>query len=125
VTEVEGVVLLNGSPLPKALVTFMPELDNFGAEMNSTGETDDQGRFTLTCNHKQQPGACVGTHRVLVTDLPVPPELRAAEAQGELAGYLRTLKNRPIPLDCGNYAKTPLRAEVKADQKMYQITLTR
>src|SRR5206468_6769755 len=70
VTEVSGVVLLEGQPLPQAKVEFIPELSNFGAEMNSTAITDDQGRFTLTCAYKQQSGAVVGKHHVLVSERP-------------------------------------------------------
>src|SRR5689334_22974691 len=72
--EVQGVVLLNGQPLPQAQVEFVPDLEDFGAQLNSTGVTDDQGRFTLTCMLKNEPGAVVGKHRVLVTDPPLAPE---------------------------------------------------
>jgi hypothetical protein len=127
ITEVEGRALLNGQPLPHAQVVFMPELDKYGAEMNSVGETDEQGRFRLTCAYRQQPGACVGTHRVLVTDPPAREEFRSQSQQAQEAyqKYLRSLKNRPIPPDYGNVARTPLRVEVRADQKSYEITLTR
>jgi hypothetical protein len=37
VTTVEGTVLLDGKPLPFAMVQFMPETSDFGAELNSTG----------------------------------------------------------------------------------------
>src|SRR5438105_3770282 len=48
VTEVEGVVLLNDQPLPQAQIEFVPDLKDFGAELNSTAVTDEKGRFTLT-----------------------------------------------------------------------------
>jgi hypothetical protein len=127
VTEVEGTVLLDDKPLPNAQVQFVPELSNFGAEMNSTGVTDDKGRFTLTCAYQSQPGAVVGSHRVVVTDAPVPRELRGQtrEAQEKLARYQAGLKNRPIPAVYGSVGQTPLRLEVKADQKTYAVNLTR
>ncbi|HZY91084.1 MAG TPA: hypothetical protein VFE78_40045 [Gemmataceae bacterium] len=127
VTEVEGRVMLNGQPLPNAQVVFMPELERYGAEMNSVGETDGEGRFRLTCAYQQQPGACVGTHRVLVTDPPARDEFRSQSQQAQEAymKYLRSLKNRPIPAAYGNVGKTPLRVEVKADQKSYEISLSR
>src|SRR2546430_4075730 len=45
-TKVKGVVLLNDKPLPNAHVEFVPEVANFGAELNSTGATDEKGQFT-------------------------------------------------------------------------------
>jgi hypothetical protein len=127
VTEAEGVVLLNGKPLPNAQVEFVPMLADFGAEMNSVGVTDEQGRFRLTCNDKRQPGAVVGKHRVLVTDPPMPRELRgqSEKAQKAQTEYQAKLKNRPIPEEYGNVGQTPLQIEVTPEQKSYTLTLTR
>src|SRR5579859_6261562 len=68
----EGVVMLDGQPLPNAMVTFAPQLSQYGAEMNSWGITDDQGKFQLTCMQKSDPGALAATHKVTVTDAPPP-----------------------------------------------------
>ena len=126
VVDVTGVVLLNGQPLPKAKVEFIPQLKGFGADQNSSDVTDDQGRFTLKYKFGTQPGAVVGLHHVLVTEFN-PPEFHSAsaEAQTKLAEYLKTLKNRPIPEDYGNVAKTPLKVEVKPDQKEYKLEMYR
>src|SRR5262249_11909359 len=70
VVEVDAVVLLNDQPLPNALVEFVPDLKHFGAEMNSTGVTDEKGRVRLVCASGQQPGAVAGKHHVLVTEAP-------------------------------------------------------
>jgi hypothetical protein len=127
VTEVEGVVLLDGKPLPQALVEFVPQLAHFGAEMNSSGLTDDRGRFTLTCAYKSQAGAVVGKHHVLVSEAPTPAEFRRPDeqTQARLAQHLAKLKNRPIPPAYGTLGRTPLRIEVKADQKSYELRLKR
>jgi hypothetical protein len=127
VTDAEGTVLLDGKPLPQAQVEFVPELTHFGAEMNSTAVTDDQGHFHLTCAYNQQPGATVGKHHVLVTEPPTPPEFRSQDerTQAKLNQYLSRLKNRPIPEAYGTLGKTPLVVEVKADQKMYKLELSR
>jgi hypothetical protein len=127
ITEVEGVVTLDGAPLPSALVQFMPELDQFGAEMNSTGITDEKGRFKLTCAFKQQPGAAVGKHRVLITNAPPPEAARgmSGEAQAALTRYLSGLKNRPIPDQYGSVAQTPLIITVEPGQATYNLTLAR
>ena len=127
IVEVEGTVLLNGQPLPNAQVEFVPELKDFGAEMNSTATTDDKGHFKLTCNLNQQTGACVGSHRVLISEPPTPGDLRGQDAatQAKLAQFQARLKNRPIPPQYSSVSKTPLRFEVKPDQKTYQIDLQR
>jgi hypothetical protein len=127
VVEVEGTVYLDGKPLPQAQVQFIPELQGFGAEMNSSAVTDDKGRFQLTCTFQDQPGAVVAKHHVLVSDPPTPEEYRSQDerTQARFAQYLAKLKNRPIPPDYATFSKTPLVVEVKAGQKTYDLQLTR
>lgn len=126
VTEVTGTLLLNNQPLPFAQVDFMPELSSFGAQYNSTAVTDERGRFTLICANGEA-GAAVATHRVIVFEGPPPDGARGTDgpSQTRLGEYMSKLANRPIPLEYGNYAQTPLRMEVKKDQKEYIINMTR
>src|SRR5262249_22113460 len=126
VTEAEGVVLLNGKPLPNALVTFVPQLSNFGAEMNSTAVTDDEGRFKLEMTYRSQPGAVVGKHKVMVTEAPPSGEFRgmSEKAQAGYADQLAKLKNRPIPTRYGAVGTTPVEVEVKPGESL-KIELTR
>jgi hypothetical protein len=126
ITEVEGVVLLNKQPLPNAYVEFVPELEHFGAELNSRGITDDQGRFQLVCAQHQQAGAVVAKHRVLVLEAPTPEEFRqqTQEAQEKYAQYRAKLKNRPIPSAYASVSQSPLRVEVTADRKSYTLDLS-
>ncbi|HEX4592308.1 MAG TPA: carboxypeptidase-like regulatory domain-containing protein, partial [Gemmataceae bacterium] len=125
-TEVSGVVLLDGQPLPRARVEFQPELSNFGAEMISSAVTDDDGRFTLTRSGRDQPGAAVGKHRVLIKELPTPREFRSQDpgTQARYAEYKSKLKNRPIPAGYGELT-TAIEVEVKPEQKEYKIELKR
>src|SRR5262245_27963016 len=127
VTEVEGVVLLDKQPLPNAYVEFVPELEHFGAELNSRGITDEQGRFQLVCAQRQQPGAVVAKHRVVVLEAPTPEEFRQQTevAQEKYALFLAKLKNRPIPDAYASVSQTPLRVEVVADKKNYTLEMTR
>jgi hypothetical protein len=127
VVEASGVLLLDGQPLPHAKVEFIPQLKNFGAEMNSTAITDDNGRFTLMFGFASKPGAAVALHHVVVTEGPPPADLRgqSPEAQTRLGEYQKRLKNRPIPPEYGNVALTRLRVEVKPDQKEYKLEMTR
>ena len=125
VVAVEGTVTLDGAPLPLARVEFVPDLKHFGAEYNSSAVTDETGHFVLVCALGQQPGAAVGTHRVLVSEH-TPDDLRgmSGETQARLAAYLARLKNRPIPEQYGTLGKTPLTVEVKGSGT-YDLKLTR
>src|SRR5262245_47813861 len=117
IVPVEGTLLLNGAPLPRAQVRFVPMIE-YGTEFIATAVTDDQGRFTLTCNG--QPGACAIENHVVVAD-EIPERLTGENAQRELAEYRRSLKNRPIPPKYATLGESPLRVAVKADQKEYKV----
>jgi hypothetical protein len=127
VVEVTGVLLLDGKPLPHAKVEFIPQLSGFGAETKSMAITDNQGRFTMLYGFQMTPGAVVGPHQVLVTEGPAPADTRSqsAEAQARLTAFQAALKNRPIPPQYGNAGLTPLKVEVKADQKEYKLEMFR
>ncbi|HEY4258858.1 MAG TPA: hypothetical protein VGM98_01805 [Schlesneria sp.] len=64
-SAVEGVVLLDGQPLPNAIVEFQPE-DRTGKARPSIGETGPDGKYRLRYS-KNQRGAVVGKHKVLIT----------------------------------------------------------
>src|SRR5579875_460502 len=76
IVPVQGTILLNGKPLPKATVQFIPQRSDLGAEFASTAVTDENGRFTLSCGYRDMPGAVVGPHTVVITEGPEPEELR-------------------------------------------------
>jgi hypothetical protein len=120
--EAEGVVTINGQPLPNAQVTFTPTADVLGPAI-ATGVTDDKGHFRLTCNG--QSGAAAGENMVTIKEGPTPDEVRGEQDQSKYAEFAAKLKNRPIPGDYGNPAKTPLRVTVKAGQKEYPLELVR
>jgi hypothetical protein len=113
---------LDGRPLKKAEVRFIPLID-YGAEYVATGITDESGRFRLKCNN--QAGACAGENRVLVLEADIPARLQSENVQVELARYFQALGGRPIPPKYGNLAESPLTANVNADQKDYPLQLTR
>jgi hypothetical protein len=122
IVPAEGTVYLDGKPLPFARVTFMPMLENFGAEYNSMAITDENGHFVLTCTLQNQPGAAAGKHQVLVGEH-TPGEMRGK--QQDLADYTAKLKNRPIPPDYAVLSKALLSVEVKAGETVYDLQLTR
>lgn len=64
-SHVEGVVLLDGQPLPNAIVEFQPD-DRSGKLRPSIGETGPDGKYKLRhTKHKQ--GAVRGRHKVMIT----------------------------------------------------------
>jgi hypothetical protein len=122
IVAAEGVIRLDGKPLNKAEVRFIP-LIGYGPEYVAVGVTDETGRFQLTC--KGQPGACACENRVLVMEAELPARLKGEDAQGELAKYLQSLGGRPLPDKYANLVSSPLTANVKAEQKEYAFDLTR
>jgi hypothetical protein len=68
VAPVSGVVTLDGQPVPEAHVVFQPigGEDNLTPGPSSSGQADSQGRFELK-TIRDEPGAVVGNHRVLIT----------------------------------------------------------
>jgi hypothetical protein len=122
IVEVQGVIRLDGKPLKKAEVRFVPLID-FGPEYVATGVTDEAGRFKLTC--KGSAGACACENRVLVMEADIPAHLQGENAQVELARYFQALGSRPVPPKYGNLADSPLTANVSAGQKEYHFELTR
>src|SRR5271167_1770218 len=102
IVQAEGTVLLDGKPLHKVEVRFIPVNEVVGAEYIAKGVTDDQGRFKLMCNG--QPGACAGESYVVVREAEIPQNLQGEKSQKELANYIKKLGNRPIPTKYSNVA---------------------
>lgn len=123
VTPAEGVVTLNGQPLPNARVTFTPTAAGLNGRAIATGVTDDQGRYQLTCDGKS--GAAAGENSVTVTEGPAPEDVRGDEGQTKSREFAAKLKNRPIPPEYANVTKSPLKVTVKAGQKDYPLELKR
>ena len=125
VVPVEGVVLLNGQPLPHAEVQFVPMAPGLGAEFIATGTTDENGRSHLTC--MERAGACACENRVTVTDAPPPDDARgmSGDAQTRVSRYYAVLKNRPIPAVYATVARTPLAVVVTPGQEEYKLELNR
>ena len=124
IVQAMGVVRLDGKPLKKARVVFIPQID-VGQEYIASGLTDETGRYQLTCNG--QPGACAGENRVLILESEAPPELlsESLEVQARLVKYRQSLGNRPIPGKYGTVVRSPLRAAVRAEQTEYDFALSR
>jgi hypothetical protein len=70
VAPVSGRVLLDGRPLPKAAVMFIPAAGAAGGKEtlpSSTGLTDESGHYSLVLNSgSKAEGAVVGKHKVVI-----------------------------------------------------------
>jgi hypothetical protein len=86
--SVKGTVTLDGKPVAKAGVAFRPQ---DGSRM-STGETDEQGNFVLTC-YERGDGAVPGAHAVTVTKFEE-KRLDLPEGADELAAEMAASKSR-------------------------------
>lgn len=123
--EVKGTITVNEEPLPSARIRFLPMFPGFGAEVIAEAVSDEEGRYTLTCG--TTPGACIGSHRVVVEEGPLPPGTsgESGEAQMKMTRYLKSLANRPIPPQYGNLAQSPLTVEVTSGETTYDLKLMR
>jgi hypothetical protein len=83
VAQVSGRVTLDGKPLPKASVTFVPmatkERPNPGR--TAAGMTDENGRYQLSVD-VTTPGAVVGQCRIYITTLQSDPAADDRDAGG-------------------------------------------
>ncbi len=121
VVPVSGTVTRNGQPVPGLVVSFVPEAATETGV--SIGETDDNGKYTLTVVKTGKSGAVVGTHKVWVSRPREPfvepdekgemkrqkPKANAASARphAELAEILKKY---------GNLDKSPLTVDVKGGE---------
>jgi hypothetical protein len=117
VAEVSGTLKVQGAPADKVRLQFIPQEVQGRTGPFSTGETDSQGKFTLTLVEKSadevktSPGAVVGRHRVVLTDL------RLAESS--------TGKGVPIRFDqkYSQIGGSPLFQEVKPGKQTLELSV--
>jgi hypothetical protein len=124
IVAVEGTLRLNGEPLNKAEVRFIPA-SGYGPEYTAKGISDERGRFRLATNGEA--GACACECYVVVIEPEIPSRLRgeSPQIQAELERYIKALGNRPLPRKYSNIAETPLRVTVTAERRDYDLALTR
>jgi hypothetical protein len=126
IVPVKGTVLLDGQPLPKATVQFVPQRSDLGPQFTSTAVTDEKGGFTLMSGYRDLQGAAVGQHTVVITESPLPAEMRNTRDYREIERYYKAkLSNRPIPPKYDSVAESPLKIEIKEGQEPLMIELTR
>jgi len=126
--KVEGVVTLDGKPVPGALVIFSPQ---GGTGDSADGFTDTSGKFTLATKGKA--GVKAGTYKVTVSKAdtskePMKPEdamkmmKKAAPVPGGLGAPVTSKNELP-----GKYAsadKTPLTVTIPPSESPIKIELS-
>ncbi|TWU66337.1 MULTISPECIES: hypothetical protein [Crateriforma] len=111
--QVTGTVTKDGEPAPEIWINFMPDPDEGTEGAISSAITDEDGRYELQYQGEtKEPGAAVGSHRVVVNDL-VPENFR---------GQGRPPKSRVRP-EMMHAGDTPFRFEVKPGQQQIDIDL--
>jgi hypothetical protein len=83
VAKVAGRVTMDGKPLPKASVTFVPmaSKDNLNPGPTAQGITDTDGRYQLSVD-TATPGAVVGKCRIYITTILSDPAIDERDAGG-------------------------------------------
>ena len=124
--EVQGLVTLNGKALPQVRVQFMPDKRTVGP--TSVGATDENGRFTLLCAD-ERPGAVIGWHRVVITDMRVllprtPRQGRRDDFDKEARPKQPVEQPSRVPEKYTTIRQTPLMVEVKAGKQEFEVDLS-
>lgn len=111
--EVEGTLKFRGKPLSGVMVYFVPDAQEGCLCPPSSGWTDDEGHYQLTCQAPPRPGAVVGIHHVTILDpdsfdeVPGSPEERASEKRKK-----RKPRKDQIEMKYMMPSQTPLLTEV-------------
>jgi hypothetical protein len=124
--EVNGTVRLNGKPLAGVQVQFLPDPQRGTTGPRSTAVTDDNGSYSLASDD-ERPGAMVGIHRVLVSDLIDygMPHVKRKEMDRIDPKLLqeKASKNR-VPKRYADVLTTPWSIEVKPNASPIDLDLT-
>lgn len=129
VSEVSGVITINGKPYPNVKVSFYPQDENLDASFVATGTTDGTGAFQLTMSGERIGCAATGC-KVIVVEPPVPDQIRMDLENGDgnpaaYNNYKKSLKFRPIPSQYTRLKSTPLTADVSEKNKSFEFKLSR
>ena len=112
---VSGIVTLDGKPLAKAIVTFMPAAESKDDPIGSSfGITDDTGRYVMNTVQKTRPGVGVGTQRVSISirkkiPLAPPPAATKPGVESSVGASPDELEREVLP------ARYNLNTELKFD----------
>jgi hypothetical protein len=115
--EVEGVVTVDGKPLSKAEVRFMPEPDG-GSNVRAVGYTDASGRYSLKLDGGK-PGIATGNYVVCVIDV-------MAKRPQSKQGKTQVVTQPRVAFEFGDTSQTPLRGyTVQEGKQTFDLAVKR
>jgi hypothetical protein len=114
VAPVEGTLKMKGKPLANVKLDFLSEVSG----PRSSGVTDSNGRYTLTCDDGR-PGAVVGPHRVVAVDLLIYGDKPIPRGREEDV----LLKPSRLPEGYGDISKTPWKKEVSEGKNVIDLDI--
>jgi hypothetical protein len=112
---VTGILTHGGKPVPNAGIRFVPENGR-----PSTGQTDEEGRFTLNYD-REHDGAVVGKHKVWVTKLATRPTTKA-EQEAAIRGKKLPM-SREMAAFFDKYGQDKSNVEVVIDKNTRELKL--
>ena len=121
--EVQGVVTLDGKPLPNAVLTFTPKEEG----PSGVGKTNAEGEYQLMTATKL--GAVPGEHTVSIIAVPEPAPVDPSAGHGHGDGSGRTgsssnFKPPPVPKIPARYnAQTELTETVESGSNTIDFAL--
>ena len=118
---VEGVVLLDGNPLPSASIQFVPQ----GKGKNATGVTDSEGKFAMSTVDPRD-GVQPGSYKVVVVPLPkasAPQQFASADEAMRAAARPQPKVASTFPQKYTRPDLTPLVVEVPLKEKKITLEL--
>jgi hypothetical protein len=125
--SVSGKLTMNGTPLKNVKVEFHPDPDKSTAGPSSSAITDGDGNFTLVCADKgNPPGAIVGHHRIVLTDLDVYGDVfvgRGDYRSEDPKGPKEVPKFPRFPAVYSDLSKTPFKQEVTASMGSIKLDI--
>ena len=101
--KVTGTVTLDGQPLPRGMVQFVPDASQGTEGPPGVGRIDEKGRFTITTAGVK--GAVVGHHKIRV------------KSEEPFNVKARSMGQTLLPTSYNNHKTSGLTAEVKAGEK--------
>src|ERR1700730_7314416 len=93
--EVEGKVMLNGQPLDRVEVIFIPDEKAGTVGPRSTAITDENGCYRLMTEDGKATGAVAGKHRIIFNDLKAIIPIQNRPAMGGRTGNGNPGQERP------------------------------
>lgn len=114
-TEVTGTVTLDGKPVPRATISFLPAGETGSP---SYGQTDLQGKYELGYSFKEM-GARLGNYNVEITTTKLSKEeIAEMKAAGE------EVPEESVSIPAKYKAASALTAEVKSGPNVIDFALT-